>query len=46
VRALKAHRHLRGEVVFCTDGERMFSKNERKQPPWRACKRAGLRRTG
>jgi integrase len=46
VRALKAHRHLRGELVFCTDGGRMFTKNECKHPLWRACKRAGLRRIG
>jgi integrase len=46
VRSLKAHRHLRGELVFCTDGGRMFTKNECKHPLWRACKRAGLRRIG
>jgi site-specific recombinase XerD len=27
-RALKAHRHLRGELVFCTTAGRMFRKNE------------------
>jgi integrase len=46
VRSLKAHRHLRGELVFCTDGGRMFTKNECEHPLWRACKRAGLRRIG
>jgi len=46
VRALKAHRHLRGELVFCTGSGRMFTDNECKHPLRRACKRAGLRRVG
>jgi site-specific recombinase XerD len=46
VRALKAHRHLRGELVFCTSDGRMLKKNECKHPLWRACKQAGLRRIG
>jgi integrase len=46
VKALKQHRHLRGELVFCTDAGRMFRKNETKHPLWRACKRAGLRLIG
>jgi integrase len=46
VRALKAQRHLRGEVVFCNDDGDYFKKNECKHPLWRACKRAGLRRIG
>jgi integrase len=41
--ALKAERHLRGPLVFCTAEGRMFRKNECKHPIWRACKRAGLR---
>lgn len=41
--ALKAHRHLRGPLVFCTDGGRMLKKNESKHPLWQATKRAGLR---
>jgi integrase len=45
-RALKAHRHLRGELVFCTTAGRMFRKNETKHPLWRACRKAGLRRIG
>jgi len=40
---LKAERHLRGPLVFCTADGRMFKKNECKHPIWRACKRAGLR---
>jgi integrase len=44
--ALKAERHLRGPLVFCTAEGRMFNKNECKHPLWRACKRAGLREIG
>jgi integrase len=44
--ALKAERHLRGPLVFCTADGRMFKKNECKHPLWRACKRAGLRQIG
>jgi integrase len=44
--ALKAHRHLRGQLVFCTDYGRMLKKNEVKHPLWRATKKAGLRRIG
>lgn len=44
--ALKRHRHLRGDVVFCTSAGNMFTKGESKHPLWRACKRAGLRRVG
>jgi hypothetical protein len=44
--ALKRHRHLRGDVVFCQEDGSMFTKGETKHPLWRACKRAGLRRIG
>lgn len=44
--ALKAHRHLRGQLVFCTDYGRMLKKNEVKHPLWRATRKAGLRRIG
>ena len=44
--ALKKHRHLRGELVFCAIDGSMLGKNECKHPLWRACKRAGLRRGG
>ena len=44
--ALKRHRHLRGEVVFCQPDGRMLTKGETRHPLWRACKRAGLRRIG
>lgn len=44
--ALKAHRHLRGPLVFCTmDGE-MLTPGELKWPLWRSCKKAGLRFVG
>jgi len=44
--ALKAHRHLRGPLVFCDMGGRVLTKGECKHPLWTACKRAGLRRIG
>ena len=44
--ALKRHRHLRGDVVFCKDDGTMLAKGATKHPLWRACKRAGLRRIG
>ncbi len=43
-RALKAHRHLRGELVFCDQDGKQLTRGEAKWPLWRACKRAGLRR--
>jgi hypothetical protein len=42
----KAHRHLRGELVFCDAGGRVLTKEECKWPLWRACKKAGLRLLG
>jgi len=42
--ALKAQRHLRGELVFCAEAGRAWKENECKWPLWRACKKAGLRR--
>lgn len=44
--ALKRHRHLRGDLVFCKADGGMLTKGESKHPLWRACKRAGLRRIG
>ena len=46
LRALKAHRHLRGELVFCDAMGRLLTKEECRHPLWRACKRAGLRLLG
>ncbi len=43
VSALKAHRHLRGELVFCHDTGRPYTSGELRHPLWRACKKAGLR---
>lgn len=46
VSTLKAHRHLRGPLVFCTEAGGMLTVGEMKRPLWRACRRAGLRRIG
>lgn len=46
LRALKEHRHLKGEVVFPGPVGRMLHRNETKHPLWRACRRAGLRSVG
>lgn len=44
--ALKAHRHLRGPLVFCNADGKMLTKGKCKHPLWRACRRAGLRQVG
>jgi integrase len=44
--ALKAHRHLRGPLVFCDMGGHVLTKGEMKHPLWRARKKAGLRPIG
>jgi integrase len=44
--ALKSHRHLRGEYVFCNMDGKLLTKGECKHPLWTACKRAGLRLIG
>lgn len=46
LRALKAHRHLRGELVFCNEAGGMLTRHACKWPLWAACKRAGLRLVG
>jgi integrase len=46
VSALKKHRHLRGELVFCNEDGSMLVKGETKWPLWRASKRASLRLIG
>ncbi len=46
LRALKSHRHLKGELVFCNERGGMLTKGECKHPLWRAAKHAGLRRVG
>jgi integrase len=44
--ALKAHRHLRGPLVFCTDRGGLFTTGELKRPIERAYERAKLRPIG
>jgi integrase len=44
--ALKAHRHLRGEFVFCGPDGSMLLEHEVKHPLRRACRRAKLRIVG
>jgi integrase len=46
LRVLKAHKHLRGELVFCNEDGSMLTKGDCKWPLWRACKRADLERIG
>lgn len=46
LRTLKAHRRLKGELVFPGPNGRLLHRNETKHPLWRACQRAGLRRIG
>jgi len=41
--ALKAHRHLKGLLVFCDAGGHMLTDSEHAKPLVYACKRAGLR---
>lgn len=43
---LRAHRHLRGELVFCASDGHMLTRNEVKRPLYRGCRRAGLRQIG
>jgi integrase len=44
--ALKRHRHLRGELVFCDADGRPFTHRVAMRMLWRALKRAGLRLLG
>jgi integrase len=44
IQALKGHRHLRGELVFCDPDGKMLAPSACVWPLWRACKRAGIRR--
>ncbi len=46
IRALKAHRHLRGELVFCDEKGQLLTRHACKWPLWAACKRAGIRLVG
>lgn len=40
---LKAHRHLRGPLVFCQDSGAHLNRDRVKHPFWRAIRKAGLR---
>ena len=44
LKALKAHRHLRGALVFSDQSGKMHTANGSKHPLWRACDRSGVRR--
>lgn len=44
--ALKAHRHLRGPLVFCDAAGEMLNTTLTRGPLWRACKKARLRQVG
>ena len=44
--ALKAHRHLRGPLVFCDLAGRVLTVGEPRYAMERVCKRAGLRQIG
>jgi len=46
IRALKTHRHLRGEYVFCLEAGQHFTHDACKWPLWASCRRAGLRPIG
>jgi integrase len=46
VAALKAYRHLRGELVFPRMDGRIQHPSNCTKPLWRTCERAGLRRIG
>jgi integrase len=43
---LKAHRHLRGELVFCHEHGGMLEPDRTNRALWRACRKAALRRIG
>lgn len=44
--ALRANRHLRGELVFCDEAGALLTKESLKWPLWSACRRAGLEKIG
>jgi integrase len=46
IRALKAYRHLKGELVFSDEKGQLLTRYACKWPLWAACKRAGLRLAG
>jgi integrase len=46
LKALKAHRHLRGQLVFCTMNGEVFTVGEPRYWLARVCRKAGLREIG
>ncbi|MGE5184808.1 MAG: tyrosine-type recombinase/integrase [Acidobacteriota bacterium] len=46
LKALKAHRHLRGKLVFCTMEGEVFSVGEPRYWLAQVCRKAGLREIG
>jgi len=44
--ALKKHRHLKGDYVFCQEDGSLLTDNQCRRPLWSACRSAGLRRIG
>jgi len=44
--ALRAHRHLKGELVFCDERGGLLTKGQCRWPVWRACDEAQIRRIG
>lgn len=46
IRALKAHRHLRGKLVFCSAEGAPLTHSEMRAGLHRACRKAGLRQVG
>lgn len=44
--ALRAHRHLRSDLVFCDEAGALIARGAVKWPLYSACKRAGLPRVG
>lgn len=45
-RILRAHRHLKGELVFCNPEGGLLTKNECRRPLYNMCRRAGVRNIG
>jgi integrase len=46
VKALQAHRHLRGELVFCREDGKPLGKDQCNEILWRCCRLAGVRKVG
>ena len=46
IAALRAHKHLKGELIFSQPDGSLLREEMTRHPIWRACKKAGLRRIG